>query len=182
MYAFKIHRPTTVRQAAGLLQREEEPKLLAGGHTLIPTMKLRLAGPKHIVDMSQIEDLAGIEEGARTLIIGAMTFARVTRSKSNSPDDESAEPRVTGTVIAIVGAVAMLASPALAWSRPAALTALGFANGLVFLGTALAFCWPAMQIGAAASLTVGVATAFLVRAGKRRRPRRPPYRLTGVNR
>src|SRR5215467_7679625 len=73
MYAFKIHRPTTVRQAAGLLQREEEPKLLAGGHTLIPTMKLRLAGPKHIVDMSQIEDLAGIEEGARTLTIGAMT-------------------------------------------------------------------------------------------------------------
>ncbi len=57
MYGFKVHRPTTVRQAAGLLQREEEPKLLAGGHTLIPTMKLRLAGPKHIVDMSQIEDL-----------------------------------------------------------------------------------------------------------------------------
>ena len=73
MYAFKIHRPTTVRQAAGLLQREEEPKLLAGGHTLIPTMKLRLAGPKHVVDMSQIEGLTGIEEGARTLTIGAMT-------------------------------------------------------------------------------------------------------------
>ncbi len=46
MYAFKYHRPTTVRQAAGLLAREEEAKLLAGGHTLIPTMKLRLAGPK----------------------------------------------------------------------------------------------------------------------------------------
>ena len=73
MYAFKVHRPTTVRQAAGLLQREEEPKLLAGGHTLIPTMKLRLAGPKHIVDMSQIEGLNGIEEGARSLTIGAMT-------------------------------------------------------------------------------------------------------------
>ena len=73
MYVFKIHRPTTVRQAAGLLQREEEPKLLAGGHTLIPTMKLRLAGPKHIVDMSQIEGLSGIDEGARTLTIGAMT-------------------------------------------------------------------------------------------------------------
>ena len=44
MYAFKFHRPTTVRQAAGLLARQEEAKLLAGGHTLIPTMKLRLAG------------------------------------------------------------------------------------------------------------------------------------------
>jgi carbon-monoxide dehydrogenase medium subunit len=73
MYAFKFHRPTTVRQAAGLLAREEEPKLLAGGHTLIPTMKLRLAGPKHIIDMSRIEGLTGIEVGGRTLTIGAMT-------------------------------------------------------------------------------------------------------------
>jgi carbon-monoxide dehydrogenase medium subunit len=73
MYAFKFHRPTTVRQAAGLLAREEEPKLLAGGHTLIPTMKLRLAGPKHIIDMSRIEGLSGIEAGARSVTIGAMT-------------------------------------------------------------------------------------------------------------
>src|SRR4051794_22865208 len=64
MYAFKYHRPTTVRQAAGLLGREEEAKLLAGGHTLIPTMKLRLAGPKHIIDMSKVEGLTGIEAGA----------------------------------------------------------------------------------------------------------------------
>src|SRR6476469_3723638 len=73
MYEFKFHRPTTVRQAAGLLSRQEEAKLLAGGHTLIPTMKLRLAGPKHIVDMSQIEDLVGIEDSARSITIGAMT-------------------------------------------------------------------------------------------------------------
>ena len=46
MYAFTFHRPTTVRQAAGLLGKQEEAKLLAGGHTLIPTMKLRLAGPE----------------------------------------------------------------------------------------------------------------------------------------
>ena len=54
MYAFKFHRPTTVRQAAGLLGKQEEAKLLAGGHTLIPTMKLRLAGPqahhRHVED------------------------------------------------------------------------------------------------------------------------------------
>ncbi len=43
----------TVRQAASLLAKQEEAKLLAGGHTLIPTMKLRLAGPKHLVDLSQ---------------------------------------------------------------------------------------------------------------------------------
>src|ERR1700748_552351 len=73
MYAFKFHRPTTVRQAAGLLSRQEEAKLLAGGHTLIPTMKLRLAGPKHIIDLSKIEGLSGIEMKGRSLAIGAMT-------------------------------------------------------------------------------------------------------------
>jgi carbon-monoxide dehydrogenase medium subunit len=73
MYEFKFHRPTTVRQAAGLLARQEEAKLLAGGHTLIPTMKLRLAGPKHIIDMSKIEGLAGIELKGRSISIGALT-------------------------------------------------------------------------------------------------------------
>ena len=55
MYAFTQHRPTTLRQAASLLAKQEEAKLLAGGHTLIPTMKLRLAGPKNLVDLSKIE-------------------------------------------------------------------------------------------------------------------------------
>src|SRR6201987_105319 len=73
MYAFKFHRPTTVRQAAGLLARQEEAKLLAGGHTLIPTMKLRLAGPKNIIDMSKIEGLSFIEMGGRSLTVGALT-------------------------------------------------------------------------------------------------------------
>jgi carbon-monoxide dehydrogenase medium subunit len=73
MYEFKFHRPTTVRQAAGLLARQEEAKLLAGGHTLIPTMKLRLAGPKHIIDMGQIEGLSGIEMKGRSLSVGALT-------------------------------------------------------------------------------------------------------------
>jgi aerobic carbon-monoxide dehydrogenase medium subunit len=73
MYAFTQHRPTTVRQAASLLAKQEEAKLLAGGHTLIPTMKLRLAGPKHLVDLSKIEGLTGIEMSGRSLTIGAMT-------------------------------------------------------------------------------------------------------------
>ena len=67
MYAFTQHRPATVRQAASLLTKQEEAKLLAGGHTLIPTMKLRLAGPKHIVDLSKVEGLTGIEMTGRTL-------------------------------------------------------------------------------------------------------------------
>jgi len=73
MYAFNQHRPTTVRQAASLLAKREEAKLLAGGHTLIPTMKLRLAGPKHLVDLSKVEGLTGIELKGRSLTIGAMT-------------------------------------------------------------------------------------------------------------
>src|SRR6266851_8319641 len=73
MYAFTQHRPATVRQAASLLAKEEEAKLLAGGHTLIPTMKLRLAGPKHLIDLSKIEGLTGIEMSGRSLTIGAMT-------------------------------------------------------------------------------------------------------------
>ena len=73
MYEFNFHRPTTVRQAAGLLARQEEAKLLAGGHTLIPTMKQRLAAPKHIIDLSQIEGISGIEMKGRSLVIGAMT-------------------------------------------------------------------------------------------------------------
>ena len=74
MYAFTQHRPTTLRQAANLLAKQEEAKLLAGGHTLIPTMKLRLAGPKHLVDLSKIDGLSGIEMTGRTLVIGAMTL------------------------------------------------------------------------------------------------------------
>jgi carbon-monoxide dehydrogenase medium subunit len=73
MYAFKYHRPTTVRQAAGLLGKQEEAKLLAGGHTLIPTMKLRLAGPKNLIDLSKVEGMSGIEMKGRSLTIGAMT-------------------------------------------------------------------------------------------------------------
>jgi aerobic carbon-monoxide dehydrogenase medium subunit len=73
MYAFTFHRPQTVRQAAGLLAKNGDAKLLAGGQTLLPTMKLRLAGPPQIVDMTLIEGLSGIELSGRSLAIGAMT-------------------------------------------------------------------------------------------------------------
>jgi aerobic carbon-monoxide dehydrogenase medium subunit len=73
MYAFTFHRPQTLRQAANLLAKNEEAKLLAGGHTLLPTMKLRLAGPPQLVDLSLVEGLAGIEMTGRSLTIGAMT-------------------------------------------------------------------------------------------------------------
>jgi carbon-monoxide dehydrogenase medium subunit len=73
MYAFKFHRPTTVDEAISLLGSEEEAKVLSGGHTLVPTMKLRLAGPQTIIDLSKVEGLAGVTEIPGGIEIGAMT-------------------------------------------------------------------------------------------------------------
>src|SRR6516164_4194115 len=73
MYAFTYHRASGLRQATNMLEKFEEPKLLAGGQTLLPTMKLRLASPKNIVDLGAIEGLAEIELRGRSLVIGAMT-------------------------------------------------------------------------------------------------------------
>jgi carbon-monoxide dehydrogenase medium subunit len=73
MYAFTFERPATVRQAASLLAKSEDAKLLAGGQTLIPTMKQRLASPSTLIDLSKIEGLSGIELKGRSLLIGAMT-------------------------------------------------------------------------------------------------------------
>ena len=71
MYEFKYHRPATVRQAANLLVKNEDAKVIAGGHTLVPVMKQRLASPPHLIDLSHIEGLDGIEMKGRSLVIGA---------------------------------------------------------------------------------------------------------------
>jgi hypothetical protein len=95
------------------------------------------------------------------LIVGAMTYSRVRRTDSESTEeDDSAAPRITGTVIAIVGALGMAASLGLAWPRPAALTTLGFANGILFFAIALVFRWPSVHFGAAASFSVGILTSY----------------------
>src|SRR5258708_24004301 len=74
MYNFSFHRPTGLRQASNMLGKLEEAKILAGGQTLIPTMKLRLASPGNIVDLNAIEgELSGIELKGRSIVIGAMT-------------------------------------------------------------------------------------------------------------
>ena len=73
MYAFNYHRPQSVAEAAKLLASNSEAKLLAGGHTLLPTMKQRLASPKVIVDLSRVAELKGIDKRGSSLVIGAMT-------------------------------------------------------------------------------------------------------------
>jgi carbon-monoxide dehydrogenase medium subunit len=71
MHAFKYHRPSSLNDAAALAKGEA--KLLAGGQTLIQTMKLRLASPSDIIDLGTIKDLAGIKSDGKTVTIGAMT-------------------------------------------------------------------------------------------------------------
>jgi carbon-monoxide dehydrogenase medium subunit len=72
--AFEYHAPGNVKDALGLLGRyKDDAKILAGGHSLIPMMKLRLAQPKHLVDLRKVPGLSGIKEDGSTLVLGALT-------------------------------------------------------------------------------------------------------------
>ncbi len=83
MYTFEYLRAQSVADAAKLLASKPEAKLLAGGHTLIPTMKLRLASPKALVDLGRVAELKGIEKKGSALVIGAMTtHAEVAASEA----------------------------------------------------------------------------------------------------
>src|SRR3569623_2850481 len=73
MYNFTFHRPSTGRQAAWLLSRNPESKLLAGGHSLLPVMKQRRAQPAALIDLSLVEGMSGGELKGRSVVIGAMT-------------------------------------------------------------------------------------------------------------
>jgi aerobic carbon-monoxide dehydrogenase medium subunit len=71
---FDYHAPKTLPDALGLLaQFGDDAKLLAGGHSLLPMMKLRFAQPGHLIDLGKIAELKGIREEGGTLRIGAMT-------------------------------------------------------------------------------------------------------------
>jgi carbon-monoxide dehydrogenase medium subunit len=83
MYAFNYQRPTSIRAAIQLLATAEDPKLLAGGHTLIPTMKQRLASPGTLIDLNGLTELRGIEQSGRSLTIGALaTHQEVATSEA----------------------------------------------------------------------------------------------------
>ncbi len=72
--AFAYHRPKSVNEAVALLaELGEDARPLAGGHSLIPIMKLRLAAPSDLVDLAGIADLKGIREDGSDIVIGAMT-------------------------------------------------------------------------------------------------------------
>jgi aerobic carbon-monoxide dehydrogenase medium subunit len=81
MYNFAYHRPSSVAEAASALAAAPEGKLVAGGMTLLPTMKQRLAQPSDLIDLGAIAELKGISSAGGGLKIGAMTtHAKVASS------------------------------------------------------------------------------------------------------
>ena len=71
--AFDYHAPTSLEEAIALLGSAGDVRVLAGGQSLIPLLKLRLAAPEVIVDLGRIESLRGIREDGDAIVIGAMT-------------------------------------------------------------------------------------------------------------
>src|SRR2546427_1440073 len=70
---FDYVRPSTLDEALSLLAQNEDAKILAGGHSLIPAMKLRLAQPPLLIDLGRIKDLSYIREEGGQIRLGAMT-------------------------------------------------------------------------------------------------------------
>jgi carbon-monoxide dehydrogenase medium subunit len=129
--AFEYHAPTSIGDALGLLrQLGDDAKLLAGGHSLVPMMKLRLAQPKHLIDLRKVPNLAGIREDGGMLAIGAMTTHYQIESSKLVQQKILVLSEVAGMVgdpqvrnLGTIGGSVAHADPAADW--PAAMVALG---------------------------------------------------------
>lgn len=73
MYEFEYHRPASVDEASKAIKDADEGAFLAGGMTLLPTLKLRLAQPSDLVDLASVDELKGIRKEGDRVLIGAMT-------------------------------------------------------------------------------------------------------------
>src|SRR6478672_5100302 len=73
MYDFEYHKPSTLDDAAATLSKHDDYKVLAGGMSLLPTLKLRLARYSGLVDLGAVEKLKGIRSEGDEIVIGAMT-------------------------------------------------------------------------------------------------------------
>jgi len=129
--AFDYHTPTSVKDALGLLGKlKDDAKILAGGHSLIPMMKLRLAQPKHLIDLRKVPGLAGIKEEGGALVIGAMTTHWQVESSSLVKSKCLVLSEVGGIIgdpavrnLGTIGGSIAHADPAADW--PAGMIALG---------------------------------------------------------
>lgn len=98
--SFDYHRPASVDEALGLLQEHgDDAKLLAGGHSLLPAMKLRLSAPGHLIDIGALGDLNYIKEDGDHLAIGAAT----THYQIESSDLVQAKASVLAQAAAVIG-------------------------------------------------------------------------------
>ena len=103
---FSYHRPSSVADAVKLLATlGEEARPLAGGHSLIPMMKLRLATPDHLIDLHGIAGLKGIRREGGTIVIGAMTTQHELLASDADPEvaadparDRAADRRPAGAL------------------------------------------------------------------------------------
>jgi len=128
---FEYHKAGTVKEALDLLAKyKDEAKVLAGGHSLLPAMKLRLAQPKHLIDIGKVSGLAGIKEEGGALVIGAMTTHYAIESSALLKSKCPLLPEVAGHIgdpmvrnMGTIGGSLVHADPAADW--PAAAIALG---------------------------------------------------------
>jgi carbon-monoxide dehydrogenase medium subunit len=128
---FDYHTPGTVREALDLLGRyKDDAKLMAGGHSLLPAMKLRLAQPKHVVDLRKVPGLTGIKEDGGMLVIGAMATHHAIESsalvKSKCPVLAATAALIGDPMVRNMGTIGgSLAHADPAADYPAAIVALG---------------------------------------------------------
>jgi aerobic carbon-monoxide dehydrogenase medium subunit len=101
MYSFDYVRPTSLADAVKSLAASEENRALAGGQTLIPTLKQRLAMPAALVDLSGVAELKGIKRDGNTVRIGAMT----------THTEVAASSEVKGAIPALVTLAASIGDP-----------------------------------------------------------------------
>src|SRR5215471_5341794 len=128
--AFDYVRPTTLDEALGLLAKHgDDAKVLAGGHSLIPAMKLRLSQPKVVVDIGRINDLHSIDESDGKIRIGALTSHYEIESSALLGHSCPLLPEVAGKIGDVqvrnkgtIGGSCVHADPAGDW--PAAMLAL----------------------------------------------------------
>jgi carbon-monoxide dehydrogenase medium subunit len=91
---FEYHAPKTLSDAVALLnQYGEDAKILAGGHSLLPMMKLRFAEPPHLIDLNKIDQLRGIKEEGGMIKIGAMTVESALLNSELLKDKVSLIPK-----------------------------------------------------------------------------------------
>ena len=95
---FDYHRASSIDEAESLWKENSDASFLAGGHSLIPAMKLRLSDPGTLVDISGIDDLKGISRDGDTIRIGALTTHREVGSSDVVKDGCSALSEAAGMI------------------------------------------------------------------------------------